>query len=284
MYNKSKPSLAENIMVREKTCRTALNKTSIPGYRYCLNPYTGCMHKCSYCYASFMSRFTGYSEPWGDFVDVKVNFARVLKKQLDRGQIKEGVILLGTVTDPYQPLEAEYRLTRSSLEVLSAHPSLGVEILTKSSLVVRDIEVLGKLSRCSVGFTITTVDEKAAGYLEPGAAPPGLRLAAARQLIEAGIPVWVFVAPLLPGVGDTGGALSGLFSALHRAGVHEVMVDRLNPYPSVLHRLKNSYRRYFPEALPELEQYLNNPQVYLLIAAGRVKELSRQHGLEPAFI
>lgn len=284
MNRENNSLLPANLLVKEKTCKSALNKTGIPGYRYCLNPYAGCSHGCCYCYASFMCRFTGHSEPWGNFVDVKVNFPLILKRQLERGKTTEGSILIGTVTDPYQPLEAGYCLTRSCLEVLSHYPFFEIEILTKSSLVVRDIALLRKFSRRSVGFTITTVDDRAARVLEPGASLPSLRLAAARELSEAGIPVWVFIAPLLPGVGDTDGALSGLFSALHQAGVREVMVDKLNPYPSVLHRLKETYRRYFPDALCELEQYLNNRQVYLDITSWRLKELSRQYGFDPVFV
>lgn len=243
-------------------CETALTKTGIPGYSYCLNPYVGCAHGCVYCYASFMCRFTGRREPWGEFADAKVNFPQVLQKQLGSRRAPAGRLLLGTVTDAYQPAEARYRLTRSCLAVLARHPSLEVDILTKSALVVRDISLLKELSRCSVGFTVTTVDEKAARLLEPGASPPGLRLAAARQLGEAGIPVWVFIAPLLPGVGDGEEALAALFGALKQAGVREVLADTLNPYPAVVRRLKNIYRRHFPAALADLELYLAAREPY----------------------
>lgn len=254
--------MPDMILPLEKTCKTALTKTGIPGFSYCLNPYVGCAHACVYCYASFMCRFTGHKEPWGDFVDVKVNFPQVLAKQLKGRSVLEGRIILGSVTDAYQPAEAWYKLTRSCLEALAGHPSLEVEILTKSALVVRDLPLLQKLPRCSVGFTVTTVNEKAARVLEPGAPPPGLRLAAARQLAEAGIPVWVFIAPVLPGVGDSEKDLTGLFKELKRAGVKEVLADTLNPYPTVARRLKKVYRGHFPEALADLELCCAEPEFY----------------------
>ncbi len=272
------------ILLTEKTCKTALNKTGIPGYRYCLNPYSGCAHGCVYCYASFMCRFTGRKNPWGKFLDVKVNFPQVLEKQLKGRNVPGGRVLLGTVTDAYQPGEAVYGLTRSCLEILAGHPFLEVDILTKSALVARDLPLLKKLSCCSVGFTVTTVDDKAARILEPGAPPPGLRLAAAVKLIEAGIPVWVFVAPVLPGVVDTGEAPAGLFRALKQAGVKEVLADFLNPYPAVVRRLKGVYRRYFPAALADLEMYLTHRDLYLYKSRNALAETAAGYGCELGFV
>ena len=249
-------------LAREILCKTALTKTGIPGFQYCLNPYVGCTHSCVYCYASFMGRFTGHREPWGTYADAKVNIAAVLKKQLNARRVPEGKVIISSVTDAYQPAEAHYGLTRSCLEELAGCPSLEVEILTKSALVIRDLSILKEMPRCSVGFTVTTMDEKAARVFEPGASPPGLRLAAARQLVEAGIAVWVFIAPVLPGVGDSEEALAALFKELKRAGVQEVMADTLNPYPAVLHRLKKVYRAHYPAALAALELCAANPGLY----------------------
>lgn len=254
--------MPEMPLVKEILCKTALTKTGIPGFQYCLNPYVGCTHSCVYCYASFMGRFTGHREPWGTYVDAKVNIAAVLKKQLNARRMPEGRVIISSVTDAYQPAEAHYRLTRSCLEELAGCPSLEVEILTKSALVIRDLSILKELPRCSVGFTVTTVDEKAARVFEPGASPPGLRLAAVRQLVEAGIEVRIFVAPVLPGIGDSEEALAVLFKELKRAGVQEVMADTLNPYPAVLHRLKKVYRIHFPAKLADLELCAADPGLY----------------------
>ncbi len=154
--------------IREITARSALTRTGIEGYDYCLNPYVGCGHGCRYCYATFMKRFTGHSEPWGDFVDVKANVAHVLRRQLKR--VREGTLLIGTVTDPYQPLEKRYRLTRDCLSALVPTP-LEVHILTRSPLVVRDTDILRQLSHVEVGLSITTNREDVSRSLNRGPPP-----------------------------------------------------------------------------------------------------------------
>ncbi|MDD3023301.1 MAG: radical SAM protein, partial [Syntrophomonadaceae bacterium] len=229
----------ENIILREIICRSALNKTGIPGYQYCINPYVGCAHNCVYCYASFMCRFAGHQEKWGDFLDVKVNLPDVLAKQLSSRKRKEGKVLLGSVTDVYQPAEVSYKITQASLNILAGYQYLDVHILTKSALVLRDLPILRQLRSCEVGFTITTLDRNIAQVIEPGASPPQIRIAAAQQLIKAGIPVWVFIAPLLPGLTDTEEALTLLLSTLQKSSIRTILVDFLNPYSAVTRRLRN---------------------------------------------
>ncbi|MDD4169339.1 MAG: radical SAM protein [Desulfotomaculaceae bacterium] len=276
--------MSAKIVPREILCKSALNKTGIPGYEYCLNPYVGCAHACLYCYASFMCRFTGHQKKWGEFLDVKVNFPSVLAKRLSGRARPEGKVMLSTVTDAYQPAEALYKITRSSLEVLAEYQLLEVHILTKSALVQRDLPVLRRLRACEVGVTITTMDRNIARVLEPGASPPHLRLAAARQLMQAGIPVWVFIAPLLPGLSDTEEGLISLLQTLHQTGIREILIDCLNPYPAVVHRLKNAYRRYFPGALPELEEYLRHPAIYQHKIESRLNLVNELVGCQPCFI
>lgn len=142
---------------REIVSKTVLTKTGIPGYDWCLNPYVGCEHGCRYCYASFMKRFTGHLEPWGAFVDAKVNAPEALRRQLRRA--RRGSVLVGTVTDPYQPLERRYRLTRRCLEAL-AERRFPVSVLTRSPLCVRDVDVFRRFEDISVGLSITTDDEE----------------------------------------------------------------------------------------------------------------------------
>ncbi|MDI3534756.1 MAG: hypothetical protein PWQ82_1121 [Thermosediminibacterales bacterium] len=273
-----------NIISREILCKSALNKTGIPDYKYCINPYIGCTHACLYCYASFMCRFTGHQEKWGRFLDVKVNFSDILDKQLKSRIRPEGKVLLGSVTDAYQPAEAIHKITRSSLEILADYQLLEVHILTKSALVQRDIPILRQLRACEVGFTITTLDSNIARVIEPGASPPHLRLTAARELIKAGIPVWVFIAPMLPGVTDTEKSLVRLLHAVYECGIREILMDHLNPYPAVVQRLKSAYRRYFPEALPELEEYLCYPEIYQDKIEGRVQQIGKLVDCQPKFV
>ncbi|WP_027717501.1 SPL family radical SAM protein [Desulfovirgula thermocuniculi] len=256
-------------------CKTALSKTGIPGYRFCLNPYTGCVHACRYCYADTVLRFAGHAAEWGEFVRAKVNFPEVLRRELRRKKSLAGRVILGTVTDAYQPAEAVYNLTRSALEVLLAEwPEVEIDLLTKSDLVVRDLDLFKSLKGSSVGFTVTTADDGAAAVLEPGAAPPSARLRAARRLIEGGISVWAFVAPVLPGITDAPGALEGLLNALRGAGIREIYFDPLNPYPAAVRRLKVAYRRAFRRALGRLEDYLRDPQSYMRLFSRRLAALS----------
>jgi DNA repair photolyase len=170
--------------IREIAAKNAIARTGIEGYDYCLNPYVGCGHGCRYCYAAFMKQFTGHSEPWGDFVDVKANVADVLQRQLRR--IRGGTLLIGTVTDPYQPLEKRYCLTRDCLTALIPS-SLEVHILTRSPLVVRDTDVLKELSRVEVGLSITTNREDLKRVFEPRAPSIASRVEAQKALHDAGL-------------------------------------------------------------------------------------------------
>jgi DNA repair photolyase len=183
------------IAIREIAARSVLSKSGIPGIDYCVNPYTGCAHACRYCYATFMKRFTGHSEGWGTFVDVKVNAPQLLARQLRRA--RPGTIMLSSVTDPYQPVEARYKVTRSCLEALAPYP-VEVHMLTKSPLVLRDVDVLKKLRSVSVGITITTDDDRVRRLFEPQAPPIARRLRALKELRQQGIPTYAFVGPLLP--------------------------------------------------------------------------------------
>ncbi len=267
------------VVTREILCKSALTRTKITGFQYCINPYTGCAHACLYCYASFMCRFTDHREKWGRFLDVKINFCEALARQLYGRTRPEGRVLVGTVTDAYQPAESVYKLTRASLEMLADYQLLDVHILTKSALVQRDIPILRRLRSCQVGFTITTVDSGIARVIEPGASAPSLRFEAARELIKAGIPVWVFVAPLLPGLTDTEESLTSLLKAVYQAGIRKVHMDNLNPYPAVVRRLKSAYRRYFSGAFKELESCLYYPELYRNRTESRFRRICQLTGL-----
>ncbi|RJR14743.1 MAG: radical SAM protein [Nitrospiraceae bacterium] len=181
--------------VNEITCRSVLTKSGIPGMKYCINPYVGCAHACRYCYATFMKRFTGHMEPWGSFVDVKVNAPEILQRQLRRAE--KGTVMVSSVTDAYQPVEARYELTRKCLEILSFY-NFPVSILTKSPLVLRDMDIISKFEDAEVGLTITTDDDRMRNIFEPYAPPVQARIDALKKLHQAGISTYVFIGPLLP--------------------------------------------------------------------------------------
>ncbi len=216
--------------VREVTCSTALSPTSLPGLDYALNPYRGCSIGCLYCYSPSVLRET---RPWGRFVDVKRNIPAVLARELKR--VRRGVIGLGTVTDGYQPVEPRYRLTRYCLEQL-ARFDFPVSIQTKSSLVLRDLDLLVRLADVEVGVTITTLDEAMRRRCEPYSSPSPRRLETLERLNAAGVRTWAFVGPILPGATDT--TVEALLRAIRDAGTTHVMVDRLRFRPGVWEALE----------------------------------------------
>lgn len=183
------------LKVKEVNAKSILNKSKI--FDYCLNPYTGCQINCTYCYARlFMRRYSGHSEAWGEFVDVKVNAPELLKQQLVRA--KMGTVWISSVCDPYQPLEGRYALTRRCLREL-AEKQFAINIQTKSDLVLRDVDLLREFETIEVGFTITTDDEHVAKHFEPRAPSVERRLRALERIHSSGIRTFAFVGPLLPG-------------------------------------------------------------------------------------
>ncbi|MCX5909301.1 MAG: radical SAM protein [Deltaproteobacteria bacterium] len=205
------------IAIQEKKVKSILSKSGIPGVDYCINPYTGCAHGCRYCYATFMKRYTGHTEEWGSFVDVKVNAPEVLQRQIKRAT---GHVILSSVTDPYQPLEEKYGLTRKCLEILLPR-QISVGILTKSPLVLRDIEVIRKFEQIEVGLTITTDDEEMRKTFEPGASPISARIQALKTLHENGIRTYAFIGPILPLQPEA-------FAKKIYPYVQRVLIDRMN--------------------------------------------------------
>jgi len=183
--------------VIEIRTKSALVRSKIPSVDYVINPYLGCGHGCRYCYAVFMMKYSHHPQsPWGSFVEAKTNVAEVLNSELHRKK-RQGRALLSSVCDPYQPLEQRYHLTRACLEALRKW-GWGIDILTRSPLVTRDLDILSATPGVSVGFSIATDNDEVRKVLEPNAPPIGARLSALKRLHEAGIPTWVFIAPILP--------------------------------------------------------------------------------------
>ena len=176
-----------------------------------------------------MKRFTGHTEPWGRFVDARVNAPEILEGQLRRAA--PGPVMLSSVTDPYQPAEARYRLTRRCLGALLRR-GFPVDVLTKSPLVLRDLDLLGGARGVSVGLTVTTDDERMREVFEPGAPPIASRVEALRELRRRGVETYAFVGPILPMNPDR---------VVEQLGDHvgEVYVDRMNYAP----RTMGLYRR-----------------------------------------
>ncbi|HNW94397.1 MAG TPA: radical SAM protein [bacterium] len=178
--------------------KSALTKSRIYGVEYVINPYRGCQHGCRYCYATFMLQHAHGHEhdTWGSFVEVKENLPDVLAGELQRRRKSPGEVMLASVCDPYQPAEAEYKITRRCLELLHQH-GWKIGILTRSPLVLRDLALL-RDNHASVGFSIPTDNDRIRQLTEPNAPPIPARIEALRQLHDAGISTWAFIGPILP--------------------------------------------------------------------------------------
>ncbi len=200
-------------------CKSALNKTSLPGLDYSLNPYRGCQFGCVYCYSPAVLH---EARPWGAFVDVKVNVAEVLRRELRR--VPKGVVGVGTVIDPYQALERKHELTLRCLQELQK-AGFPTSVQTKSALVTRDLDLLEAMG-ADLGFSVCIVQEAYREIFEPLASPVADRLAALEQATARGLRTWVFLGPLLPIA--TEADLEDLVEAIAATGVRNVWVDKLN--------------------------------------------------------
>ncbi len=241
-------------MIRQVRCKSILSDSGICDYA--INCYTGCAHGCLYCYARFMGRFHHPQEPWGSFVDVKVNAAEVLARRLrSRWLISPGSVFVSSVCDPYQPAEEKFQLTRRCLAML-VEAGFQVHLQTKSDLVQRDFDLLAGARNVSLCETITTLDEDLAAEVEPFAAPPAARVETLRRATEAAIPAKAFVGPLLPTLSDTVESLTDVFSALAPLKLQEVYVDRLNLRWGVWRALSKGLRRIAPGAIPAVRSML----------------------------
>lgn len=264
------------IKIKEITCKSILNASGIPGIDYALNPYVGCEHGCVYCYAIFMKRFTGHNEPWGNFVDVKVNAQEILKKQLVK--IKPGKISIGTVTDGYQPLEGKYKITRLCLKELMKY-KYPISILTKSSLILRDLDLLKELNIVDVGITITTLDEGVRRVLEPKSSSSVERLETLKKLVTEGIDTWAFFGPVLPYFSDSVDKIEEIWIAFSKVKVSQVLVDTTNLYPKVYSNIKRILRSSHPELISKYENIYRNRFKYQEELRWRVEIVARKYSI-----
>jgi len=227
--------------VKEIQAKTILVKCGIPGIDYVINPYIGCRFGCKYCYASFMGRFVDKKNAdWGTYVYIKINAPELLRKEMlklkDKGRGRE--IFLSSVTDPYQGMEVKYELTRQCLQVIVDYGFEGVvSILTKSDLVLRDIDVLNKLKHVIVGLTITSTNDSISRYFETFAPPASRRLEALKRLNKQGIKTYAFIGPLLPHFVANRKGLDKLMKQISGAGTKEIFVEHLNLSTYIRRRL-----------------------------------------------
>ncbi len=263
-------------IVREVVCKTILNHSGLSDYS--LNCYTGCGHACVYCYARFMQRFHPHDEPWGAFVDVKVNAAEVLKRQLRRAE--PGTVFMSSACDGWQAVEAQWQLTRRCCQLLLER-RFQLHVLTKSTLVLRDLDLF---AGCPVqlGVTLTTLDERLRELWEPGAASVRERLRVIEAARQAGLKTSVMFGPLLPFLSDSQAAIDALLDRAADLGIDRIWVDGLNPRPRVWPAVAELLRARFPELLQPYRQILfDKPSraKYLRELRNRIDDAARRKAL-----
>lgn len=260
-------------IVREVACKTVLNRSSLGDYS--LNCYGGCTHACVYCYARFMERFHPHEEPWGQFVDVKTNAVEALLRQVRK--MPPGAVFMSSACDGWQPVERQYELTRACCRVLIKH-GFEVHALTKSALVLRDLDVLA-LGASRVGVTVTTLDERLRRLWEPGASNVQKRFEVLRQAKQAGLDTSVMFGPLLPFLSDTPESIQALLERAGDLGVDVIWFDGMNPRSKVWESVLDLLRREFPDLAERYRRVLFSPPVreaYLKGLSDRVRQIARR--------
>jgi DNA repair photolyase len=273
---------------REEPCRSALNHVKGMMFKWSLNPYMGCAHRCTFCYvrAFELRADRPFDERYGRSIRVKITVAEVLARELARASWEKEHIAIGAATDPYQPAEGRYRLTRACLEVLAdaANP---FSIITRGPMIVRDLDVLERAARrASVGvtFSIPTVDEEVWKRTEPSTAHPRQRLRAIKELVAAGIDARVGMAPILPGISDSREQLAEVVRAAREAGATGIWANVLFLRPGTREHFLEALAEDWPEQLPLYDKLYAHGRAYLpneVTAPIRkqVAELAREHGV-----
>jgi DNA repair photolyase len=272
---------------REEPCRTALNRVRGMMFKWSLNPYMGCVHRCTFCYVRAFERRADRpsDDRYGVSIRVKVNVAEVLRKELARRSWEKECVAIGAATDPYQPAEGRYRLTRSCIEAL-AEAANPFSIITRGPMIVRDLDVLAEAARradISVTFSIPTLDEDVWRKTEPSTAHPRQRLKAVKALVEAGIKAGVGMAPILPDISDRPDQLAEVVKAAREAGATGVWTNLLFLRAGTREHFLTHLAEDWPELLPHYEE-LYRGRAYLGSAEAKpvrkqVAALAREHGV-----
>ena len=246
------------IEYREEPCKSALNPVRGMGFKWSLNPYMGCVHRCTFCYVRHFERRSDRpsDDRYGTSIRVKTNIAEVLRRELARASWEHEHVAIGAATDPYQPAEGKYRLTRGCLEALrdAYNP---FSIITRGPMIVRDVDVLVEASKrasVAVTFSVPTLDEDVWRKTEPSTAHPRQRLRALKQLVDAGVKAGVGMAPILPGISDSPGQLREVVRAAREAGATGIWANLLFLRPGTREHFLEHLAEDWPEQLPLYEQ------------------------------
>jgi DNA repair photolyase len=277
---------ADQARYQEVTCRSALNGVKGMPFRWTLNPYRGCTHGCHYCFARrYHVQFEmNADDEFASVILVKRNFIEVLKRELDDPSWTRELVAFGTATDPYQPIEGHYRLSRGVIKALAVGRT-PMGLVTKGPMVVRDLDALADLSRaapCTVYMSVPTVDDDAWRTLEPGTAHPLQRLRAVRELADAGINAGVLMAPIVPGFSSSRSKLERTIKAIADHGARFVGCNVMYLQDGTRTHFMKFIEREFPSMLPRFERLYARkypPESYRKEVQGMVHVLQERHGL-----
>ncbi len=277
---------ADEARYQEVSCRSALNRVEGMPFNWTLNPYRGCTHGCHYCFARrYHVQFEmDADDEFASVILVKRNFVEVLVRQLDRPSWTRENVAVGTATDPYQPIEGHYKLTRGTLVAL-ARGKTPAGLITKGPMIVRDRDVLGDLTRaagCTVCMSVPTVDEEAWRTLEPGTAHPLQRLRAVRQLVDAGINAGVLMAPIVPGFSSSRAKVERTVKAIADHGARFVGCNVMYLQDGTRTHFMKFLEREFPAMRPRFERlYVKKypPDSYRKEVQAMVRTLQDRYGL-----
>jgi DNA repair photolyase len=255
---------------REEPCKSALNPVKGMGFKWSLNPYMGCVHRCTFCYVRHFEKRSDRpsDDRYGTSIRVKVNVAEVLRKELARPSWQGEMVTIGAATDPYQPAEGKYKLTRACLEVLR-DASNPLSIITRGPMIVRDLEILAEAARraeVSIMFSIPTLDEEVWRRTEPSTAHPRQRLRALKTLVDAGVKAGVGMAPILPGISDRPEQLREVVRAAREAGATGIWANLLFLRPGTREHFLEHLAEDWPEQLPLYERLYGGQRAYLSAA------------------
>jgi DNA repair photolyase len=274
----------------EEPCRSALNRVTGMDFDWSLNPYTGCAHRCTYCYVrGFEKRADRPSdERYGRTIRVKINVAGVLRHELSRPSWKRDHVAVGAATDPYQPCEGRYRLTRACLEAFAHHRN-PFSIITRGPMILRDLDVLQDASRAAavdVNLSIPTLDERIWSTTEPGTSHPRARLRVLRELVRGGVRAGVGIAPVLPGLTDDPEKMRAIVVAARDAGATHLWCSTLYLTPGLREHFLENLARDWPEQLPRYERLYAHraylPKSHTDANKQTLTRLKREHPPGPA--
>ena len=277
---------ADHATYQEIRCKSALNRVEGMPFRYTLNPYRGCTHGCHYCFARrYHVQFElNADDEFASVILVKRNIAEVLRRELDRPSWTRELVAVGTATDPYQPIEGHYKLSRGCLEAL-ARGRTPIGLVTKGPMIVRDRDVLMDVTRaagCRVYMSVPTVDEEAWRMLEPGTAHPRQRLRAVRELADAGVNAGVLMAPIVPGFSSSPAKLERTMKSIADHGARFVGCNVMYLQDGTRSHFMKLLEHEFPSMLPRYERLYARkypPKEYRKEVQGMVRSLQQRYGL-----